>query len=117
MTEQLYEVLPVPSSKVPVKTQSFRNTTVEPVMNVKAFMNWKQNEEWKKAIDRNGRRRSSESKEKVKKPRSIRRNGETIVIQAITVEKDRTVPKWEKLGYESYNDYIQCRVHRGKYRP
>ena len=116
MTELNYEVLPVPSSKGVIKTQTFRDTRIEPVLNVKAFMNFNHNEEWKKAIDRNGRRRSSESKEKAKKPRSIRRNGETIVIQAVTVEKDRTVPKWEAEGYESYNDYIQCRVHRGKYR-
>ena len=115
MTERTYEVLPVPSSKVPVKTQSFRNTTIEPVMNVKAFMNWKQNEEWKKAIDRNGKKSRIKGTDQ-KKPRSIRRNGETIVIQAITVEKDKTVPKWEREGYESYNDYIRCRVHRGRYK-
>ena len=116
MTEQTYEVLPVPSSKGVIKTQTFRDTRIEPVLNVKAFMNFNHNEEWKKAIDRNGRRRSNVSKEKAKKATSIRRNGKRIVIQAVTVEKDRTVPKWEAEGYESYNDYIQCRVHRGKYR-
>ena len=116
MTEQQFQVLPVPCSKGAIKTQSFRNTNIEPVQNVKALMNYHRTQEWKNAIDRNGRRRSAESKEKAKKARSIRRNGETIVIQAVTVENDRTVPKWEAEGYESYNDYIQCRVHRGKYR-
>jgi len=115
MTEQQFQVLPVPSSKGEIKTQTFRDTRIEPVLNVKAFMNFNHTKEWKSAIDRNGKKSKAKGTEQ-KKPRSIRRNGETIVIQAITVEKDRTVPKWEAEGYESYNDYIQCRVHRGKYR-
>ena len=115
MTEQTYDVLPVPSSKGMVKTQSFRDTRNEPVMNVKAFMNFNHTKEWKSAIDRNGKKSRAKGTEQ-KKARSIRRNGETIVIQAVTIEKDRTNPKWESLGYDSYNDYIQCRVHRGKYR-
>ncbi len=110
-----YVVLPVPSSKVAVKTQSFRNTNVEPVQNVKAFLNHKRTEEWKKAIDRNGSKRSSKVQEK--KIRSIRkRNGEKIIISTMTVEKDVSVPKWEREGYDSYNDYIRCRVHRGSYK-
>tara|TARA_Y100001938_G_scaffold146838_1_gene226691 strand:- start:74 stop:424 length:351 start_codon:yes stop_codon:yes gene_type:complete len=115
MTEQTYNVLPVPSSKGVIKTQTFRDTRIEPVLNVKAFMNFNHNEEWKKAIDRNGKKSRAKGTEQ-KKPRSIRRNGETIVIQAVTVENDKTVPKWEREGYESYNDYIRCRVHRGKYK-
>jgi len=115
MTEQMYEVLPVPCSKGAIKTQSFRNTNIEPVQNVKALMNYHRTQEWKNAIDRNGKKSRAKGTEQ-KKARSIRRNGETIVIQAVTVEKDKTVPKWEAEGYESYNDYIQCRVHRGKYR-
>jgi hypothetical protein len=111
-----YVVLPVPSSKVPLKTQSFRDTRVEPVQNVKAFMNCKRNEEWKKAVDRNGSRHSSKVGQE-KKVRSIRkRNGEKIVISTMTVEKDVSVPKWEREGYDSYNDYIRCRVHRGSYK-
>mgnify|MGYP003138410070 CR=1 FL=1 len=115
MTELNYQVLPVPSSKGTIKTQSFRNTNIEPVQNVKALLNYQRTKEWKAVIDRNGKQSRAKGTEQ-KKPRSIRRNGETIVIQAVTVEKDRTVPKWEAEGYESYNDYIQCRVHRGKYR-
>ena len=114
MTEQ-YQVLPVPSSKGMVKTQSFRDTRNEPVMNVKAFMNYNHTKEWKAVIDRNGKRSRAKGTEQ-KKARSIRRNGETIVIQAVTVENDKTIPKWEREGYESYNDYIRCRVHRGSYK-
>ena len=116
MTEQLYEVLPVPSSKGTIKTQSFRNTNIEPVQNVKALLNYQRTKEWKAVIDRNGKQSRAKGTEGQKKATSIRRNGKRIVIQAQTVEQEKTVPKWESLGYDSYNDYIQCRVHRGKYR-
>jgi len=114
MTE--YVILPVPSSHCGTKTQSFRNTNIEPVRNVKALLNYQRTKEWKNAVDRNGKQSRAKGTEQVKKARSIRRNGQTIVIQAVTVEQDKSVPKWEAEGYDSYNDYIQCRVHRGKFR-
>ena len=83
---------------------------------MKALLNYQRTKEWKNAVDRNGKQSRAKGTEQVKKARSIRRNGQTIVIQAVTVEQDKSVPKWEAEGYDSYNDYIQCRVHRGKFR-
>ena len=112
MTE--YVVLPVPSSSGTVKTQSFRNTNIEPVRNVKALLNYQRTKEWKNAVDRNGKQSRAGTEQK--KARSIRRNGEkTVVIQAVEITAE-SLPVWEKQGYDSYNDYIQCRVHRGKFR-
>ena len=112
MTE--YVVLPVPSSSGTVKTQSFRDTRVEPVQNVKALLNYQRTKEWKSAIDRNGKKSRAGTEQK--KARSIRRNGEkTVVIQAVEITAE-SLPVWEKQGYDSYNDYIRCRVHRGSYK-
>ena len=114
MTE--YVVLPVPSSSGTVKTQSFRNTNIEPVRNVKALLNYQRTKEWKNAVDRNGKQSRAKGTEQVKKARSIRRNGEkTVVIQAVEITAE-SLPVWEKQGYDSYNDYIRCRVHRGSYK-
>jgi len=114
MTE--YVILPVPSSHCGTKTQSFRNTNIEPVRNVKALLNYQRTKEWKNAVDRNGKQSRAKGTEQVKKARSIRRNGEkTVVIQAVEITAE-SLPVWEKQGYDSYNDYIQCRVHRGKFR-
>ena len=91
----------LPTCHPSTRTQAFYDSRDGHCRNVKALMNYHNARRWKNLYGSNE-----------PKPRRIK-----VKVHTPAMERTETqVPKWEKLGYESYQDYIRCRVHRGQYK-